>query len=238
MNTKFFALLASLTLFTGLQAQASVVHVTYTGTVTGTDKTGSFGGGSLEGKSFVAKFDFEVPPGPNTLSCVNCPFQDGITNNAIGGTLLGAPFNVSPNLGASLEVDGTTVSFLGDVWGNILGSNGAGDHGTTQQIHEAKSATQTLSLSFFNNKGTESKLPGTIDTLLHFVFVDGFDKRTGSYCVSGKCITLLATTLDVTLASDSPTSQTPLPGALPLFATGLGALGFIAHRRKRRARVA
>jgi fibro-slime domain-containing protein len=29
-------------------------------------------------------------------------------------------------------------------------------------------------------------------------------------------------------------SQTPLPGALPLFATGLGALGFIAHRRKRK----
>jgi hypothetical protein len=29
-------------------------------------------------------------------------------------------------------------------------------------------------------------------------------------------------------------SQTPLPGALPLLASGLGALGFIAHRRRRK----
>jgi hypothetical protein len=30
-------------------------------------------------------------------------------------------------------------------------------------------------------------------------------------------------------------SETPLPGALPLFATGLGALGLLARRRKRKA---
>jgi hypothetical protein len=28
-------------------------------------------------------------------------------------------------------------------------------------------------------------------------------------------------------------AQTPIPGALPLFATGLAGLGFLAHRRKR-----
>ncbi len=28
--------------------------------------------------------------------------------------------------------------------------------------------------------------------------------------------------------------ETPLPAALPLFATGLGALGLIAHRRRRK----
>jgi hypothetical protein len=30
------------------------------------------------------------------------------------------------------------------------------------------------------------------------------------------------------------TSETPLPAALPLFASGLGVLGFVAHRRKRK----
>jgi hypothetical protein len=32
-----------------------------------------------------------------------------------------------------------------------------------------------------------------------------------------------------------PGGATPLPGALPLFASGLGVFGFIAHRRRRRA---
>lgn len=30
-------------------------------------------------------------------------------------------------------------------------------------------------------------------------------------------------------------TQTPIPAALPLFATGLGMIGFLAHRRKRKA---
>jgi hypothetical protein len=32
--------------------------------------------------------------------------------------------------------------------------------------------------------------------------------------------------------------QTPIPGALPLFASGLGLLGFAAHRRKRKQAIA
>jgi hypothetical protein len=31
------------------------------------------------------------------------------------------------------------------------------------------------------------------------------------------------------------TTSTPLPAALPLFATGIGAMGFVGWRRKRRA---
>jgi hypothetical protein len=36
-------------------------------------------------------------------------------------------------------------------------------------------------------------------------------------------------------ATLTPVAQTPLPAALPLFATGLGALGLFAWRRKRKA---
>lgn len=38
--------------------------------------------------------------------------------------------------------------------------------------------------------------------------------------------------IDIQAVND--VSETPLPAALPLFATGLGALGVIAHRRKRK----
>ena len=63
-------------------------------------------------------------------------------------------------------------------------------------------------------------------------------------------ITIVGNTLEInfaglTFASGSqlvldfdPVSQTPLPAALPLFATGLGALGLLGWRRKRKAQAA
>ena len=38
-----------------------------------------------------------------------------------------------------------------------------------------------------------------------------------------------------TLSEVTDTAVVPLPGALPLFATGLGALGLLAWRRKKKA---
>jgi hypothetical protein len=40
------------------------------------------------------------------------------------------------------------------------------------------------------------------------------------------------------LATDPPLAQTPLPATLPLFATGLGALGLLGWRRKKKAQAA
>jgi len=41
-----------------------------------------------------------------------------------------------------------------------------------------------------------------------------------------------------TLIADLPAPTTPLPAALPLFATGLGAMGLLGWRRKRKAQAA
>ena len=53
-------------------------------------------------------------------------------------------------------------------------------------------------------------------------------------CTLNDCIANVPIVFDVTLAS----SSTPLPAALPLFATGLGALGLLGWRRKRKATAA
>jgi hypothetical protein len=57
------------------------------------------------------------------------------------------------------------------------------------------------------------------------------------------CSGLVAGIAVVGLASSSSASgqqltATPLPAALPLFATGLGALGLLGWRRKRKAQAA
>ena len=63
-------------------------------------------------------------------------------------------------------------------------------------------------------------------TVSAFVFPSGFFPSAGS------------TTLTVTVPDGlSLEPATPLPAALPLFGTGLAALGLLGWRRKRKARV-
>ena len=54
------------------------------------------------------------------------------------------------------------------------------------------------------------------------------------YCLIGNSLPAVALT-DLTI---TPASETPLPAALPLFASGLGAMGLLARRRKRKAAAA
>jgi len=49
------------------------------------------------------------------------------------------------------------------------------------------------------------------------------------------CASLECGNSDLQLISENPPASAPLPAALPLFATGLGALGLLGWRRKRKA---
>ena len=60
------------------------------------------------------------------------------------------------------------------------------------------------------------------------------EDTNGTYYDGLNCYVLRADTITETLA----TSAKPLPAALPLFATGLGALGLLGWRRKRKAAAA
>jgi endo-1,4-beta-xylanase len=92
----------------------------------------------------------------------------------------------------------------------------------------------------------------TIGSFLVPVIADGWSQIGGSYSVSSTAtgLFLFAQLIgpssvesfyldDVVIDETSPPpSAVPAPAALPLFATGLGALGLLGWRRKRKAQVA
>jgi len=51
-------------------------------------------------------------------------------------------------------------------------------------------------------------------------------------------MTMIVVTPEVVLAAQVPQSSTPAPASLPLFAAGLGVLGFLGWHRKRKLRTA
>jgi hypothetical protein len=78
---------------------------------------------------------------------------------------------------------------------------------------------------------------------LHLQYAIGaglaFSPEVEGACLPGfrSCSPQMVVTYTYTPATTSP-AATPLPAALPLFATGLGALGFLGWRRKRKNGVA
>jgi hypothetical protein len=65
-----------------------------------------------------------------------------------------------------------------------------------------------------------------------------YDSRWGQIVVidfCGYCVTAFGAAGGIDNVNFSVASETPLPAALPLFATGLGAFGLLGWRRKRKA---
>lgn len=80
---------------------------------------------------------------------------------------------------------------------------------------------------------TASAQPLTLYDYYYFIYTGPAWNNGNSTC--GDCNVLLAAFGGFTPGTDL---STPLPGALPLFATGLGALGLVAWRRKRKTAAA
>jgi len=125
------------------------------------------------------------------------------------GTLTGVTFN----LDSTFSFTGlTSVSASVTVNGNsIFSTNTVGPTFSPPAV--------TLPFDpFFTGAGT---FPATL-------FID--TDCGGSFCLGG-----WIGNLSVTYTFNPPGSVVPLPAALPLFATGLGALGLLGWRRKKKA---
>lgn len=94
----------------------------------------------------------------------------------------------------------------------------------------AVSASLTIGASIFVPTAPSS-LPASITTAFTYS-VTSFDIVDGIFCDIGACFRLEPYILTETLLD---TGTTPLPAALPLFASGLGGLGLLGWRRKKKA---
>jgi hypothetical protein len=197
-------------------AEATVVYVTYTGTISsGSDSGGVFGqAGSLRGESFTASYVFDTGSFADTSSTENFVF---------GGTTFGTP---SPLIDpAVLTIGGVSINIRGNSVGEIQGINGPGAF--SEQLHRAYDTNgSAVENSIFNFSGG---LPASITTpfTYHVTSSDGGSSDFSAFGASGN---MSVDTLTVSLTPLSPVPLHPLPLLGQMLLMGLG-FGFLAYRK-------
>jgi PEP-CTERM motif len=168
MNTKFLSTTAVLAALAVTPASASVTAI-YTGTVYGYDNIGIFGGGSLAGDSFVARYVFDPTLG-------GYQFSSPTQNSSYGGPALGGG---SPIISASLTINGQTFDFLGDYFGEAAGAN---DGSYSEQFHQADDGNwNTYMYNYIHN--FTATLPASLGMPLSYTVGSG-DYSGGGFQVS------------------------------------------------------
>ena len=196
-------------------AQAAIVTVSYSGTLSeGVDTSGFFGTGStdLSNNAVLLTYVFDTTKGMLQSSANE--------HYAIGGTSYGV---ASPALSDTISINNYSVSLDGSESGTIDASN---DLGVSHQYHAAFSATGDSAYSSVD--AALGNLPNSITTAFSYTVnpltdtaFARFDLADGSYGVF------------VPKSIAESVSAVPLPSSLPLFGIGLAGLGAAAALRKR-----
>ena len=207
---------AVLCVLSAAPADATVVYVTYTGTISrGNDPNGVFGqAGSLNGKSFETSYVFDTGSFPDASPSLNSVF---------GGTALGSP---SPLIDpAVLTIGGVSIDIRGNLVGEIQGIN-QGPGAFSEQLHRAYDTNgSAVENSIFNYSGG---LPASITTpfIYHVTSSDGGSSGFSAFGASGNM------TVDTLTVSLTPTPSVPEPSTWAMMILGFLGLGFMAYRRK------
>lgn len=225
MNIKSICLTAGLACTTlgvlyATSASASILDVTYTGTVSsGADSGNAFGlaGTNIVGDSYVAYYRVDT----------SLPGTPGYSGTAIdqnftyGGSNFG---NTSPILNSTVTINGVTVGVNGSWFGETLGEN-FGPNEFSEQYQLAESSASFYLQNFVaNNSGTMS---ASITTAINYTVVAG-DTGSGKYVSSADGeIDASLTTLNVTVEG-----AVPEPSTWAMMILGFFGIGFMAYRRK------
>ncbi len=160
--------------------------------------------------------------GPNVAYSLDNPLNANLT--------IGTPVSITAFIDA--HVDGNSFSAQsGTISATInfstpTGASGNTDSGTITALlvqtakHISITWTDPITVSFTGG-------------LLLSVDLANVDFDCGTSC-NQKDFFVDATFTQLGAGAGTQGSETPIPGALPLFASGLGALGLIARRRKRK----
>jgi hypothetical protein len=207
-------------------ASAAQFSVTYTGTVsTGFDNVGKFGTANtdLTGVDFSLVYLFDTSLGQFTNSAGH---QD-----LYGGSGFLTP--TTPLLSAALTINGNTVSFAPGVLDMVqtdFGPSGAFNR------YYAETNDNSTNWVFANIQNTLVTFPSAVDAnFVYSLLTPGGDGTSnGQFRINGFTDAwgnLSPTTLEISAVN----AEVPLPGALPLFAGGLGAIALLSRRKKHKA---
>lgn len=219
MNLRILLGLAVCVANLGLSAPASadITYVTYTGTVkSGDNYSNMFGGGNLTGQSFIASYIFDTAAGFTV--------NTSIENSAQGGSILGYlgyPYSTSPNISASLTINGSTFSFVGSALGYIYATNYSG----FSQVLAQAAAAQTFGPHLYTYAFDFSSIYPVSITDPISIDLNAAYSRHGFFESGGTLLYLDPTHMTIG-------APIPEPETYAMLLAGLGLLGFAARRRK------